>query len=318
MIGAPLYLTTLKCSDAGPMPAQISAESKGAFAGLGAYYGGSRWDLREPIRPGDRLVADERLIEVSEQDSARYGRTVIRADTKATYRRRSDGACVAEHTWWFFHVERSARGRNDSEGKVAQSPNYTPEQIEEVEQQILGERPRGAEPRYADSVAVDDPLPELIKGPMRVSDVLAWRIGNGPGSTQWGAFRMMSLTRQRIPAFFTRNPVGAWDIVQRLHWESEWAAQVGQPRPFDEGPMREAWLAHVVTDWMGDHGRLESLQTRLGGFNYVGDMTRLGGHVIAVHPNGQVEVEVNGINQDGVTTCSAVATVRLPRREQAR
>jgi acyl dehydratase len=322
MIAAPLYITTLKRSDAGPMPEHVRNASRGAFAGIGAYYGGSRWEFAEPVRPGDKVAAEEALISVHEQHSATYGTEVIRADTRAIYHRESDGARIAQHTWRFFHVDRSARPAGGGaaeerrrDGGWAEAPvMYSEEEIELIEAELIAERPRGATPRYAEEVAVGDPVPGVVKGPMRVSDILAWRIGNGPGSTQWGAFRLMAQTRQRIPAFFTKNPFGAWDIVQRLHWEPEWAAAVGQPRPFDEGPMREAWLVHAVTDWMGDSGWLESIETRLGGFNYVGDLTRVRGQVTEVSTEGRVTLELVGRNQGDAETCSAVARVRLPTR----
>ncbi len=318
MIAAPLYLTTLKASDAGPMPEDVRTNSKGAFAGMGAYYGGSTWEFYQPIQPGDSVRVDERLIDVQEQDSASYGQPVIRADTKASYFRRSDGVAVADHTWRFFHVERSARhgSSSHSHNGDAHATTYTPAEIDELERAILSERPRGSNPLSVAAISIGDTIPGVTKGPMRVSDVLSWRIGNGPGSTGWGAFRLMSMTRERIPAFFTRNPVGAWDIVQRLHWENEWAAQVGQPRPFDEGPMREAWLAHAVTDWMGDDAQLLRLDTRLSGFNYVGDVTRISGRVTDVNQLGIVQLSLSGVNQGGQETCSAQAVVQLSAEDR--
>lgn len=329
IIGAPLYLTTLARSQAGPMPAEVREKSKGAFAGLGAYYGGSQWQLLAPVRPGDRLVVEEMLVDVRDHSSSTQGRRVVRADTQRTYVRESDWAPVAEHRWWFFHLERralsadGAPGRGSASGdggsagdsdRAGAAPSYTAEEIEAAEAAILAEQPRGAAPRYAEDVRPGDQLGTILKGPMRISDVLAWRIGNGPGSQQWGAFRVMSQTRERVPGFFSRNEWGGWDIVQRLHWEAAWARRVGQPRPFDEGPMREAWLAHAVTDWMGDDGWIDSLTTRLSGFNYEGDLTRISGHVEAVDAGGRATVALSGVNQRGEQTCSGTAVVRLPTR----
>jgi acyl dehydratase len=331
IIGAPLYLTTLARSLAGPMPAEVRQKSKGAFAGLGAYYGGSQWKLHVPVRPGDRLLAEEMLVDVRDHDSGTQGRRVVRADTRRVYVRESDGESVAEHRWWFFHLERRAlqvgnptdegpadqgraAGRDGTDVGGGQPPRYSLEEIEATETAILAEQPRGAVPRYAEDVRRGDQVGTILKGPMRISDVLAWRIGNGPGSQAWGAFRVMSQTRQRVPGFFSRNEWGGWDIVQRLHWEAAWARRVGRPRPFDEGPMREAWLAHAVTDWMGDDGWLESLTTKLSGFNYEGDLTKISGNVESVDALGRATVALVGTNQRGERTCSGTAVVRLPAR----
>jgi acyl dehydratase len=315
IIGAPLYIATLGRCLTGPMPDDIRQRSKGAFAGLGEYYGGSRWEFHVPVRPGDRFIVEQRLIDVQEQESRTAGRRSVRTDTEARYTRESDGALAAVHRWWFFHIERSATAARDrSKDPAAAMPSYELDEIEEIERALLAERPRGAEPRYVEDVRPGDQTGTLLKGPMRISDVLAWRIGNGPGSTQWGAFRLMALTRQRVPAFFTRNEFGAWDVVQRLHWEPGWAQRIGQPRPYDEGPMREAWLAHVATDWMGDDGWLESIESRITRFNYQGDLTKLSGTVSAVEPSGRVTLDIVGVNQRGEQTCGATAVVRLPSR----
>ena len=78
--------------------------------------------------------------------------------------------------------------------------------------------------------------------------------------------------------------------------------------------MREAWLAHAVTDWMGDDGWLESLTTKLSGFNYEGDLTKISGNVESVDALGRATVALVGTNQRGERTCSGTAVVRLPAR----
>lgn len=320
VIGAPFYVGTLGRSTAGPMPADVRARSKGALAGVGEFYGGSRWSLHEPVRPGDRVLASQRLIDVREQFSATYGRRLVRTHTQVDYTRERDGAPLATQVFSFFKVERSARPRAEQpETGPSAAPAYDSDVIEQIEADVLAERRRGDEPRYVEDVAVGQSLGTLTKGPLRVSDVIAWRIGNGPGTRQWGAFRILSQTREKSPGFFTRNAYGAWDLVQRLHWEDEWAQRIGQPRAYDEGAMRETWMAQLATDWMGDRGWLGHIDSQIRRFNYMGDVTRVTGEVTGVQPEGGLIIaSVSGTNQQGEQTCSAVVTVRLPSRQEPR
>ncbi|WP_460794409.1 hypothetical protein [Nocardioides pacificus] len=42
---------------------------------------------------------------------------------------------------------------------------------------------------------------------------------------------------------------------------------------YDYGGMRETWLTHAVTDWMGDDAWLWKLSCQHRKFNYMGDTT---------------------------------------------
>src|SRR5258705_7718098 len=42
------------------------------------------------------------------------------------------------------------------------------------------------------------------------------------------------------------------DVMQRVHWDPEFARRAGNPTTYDYGRMRETWLIHLCTDWMGD------------------------------------------------------------------
>lgn len=310
-IGPPTYVATLGRSTAGPMPADIRERSKGALAGIGMFYSGSAWEFVRPVRPGDRVSAVQRLVAVEERMSSTFGARAVRTDREIEFRRESDGCRLAVHRFSFFHVE---RGRRPESSRGDEPPWYSDDEIEVIEADILGERRRGQEKRFLEDVAVGDPLGVLTKGPLRVSDILAWHMGNGPGEKQWGALRVMSKTRKRARGFFNRNEYGAWDLVQRLHWDGNWARTVGLPRPYDYGAMRNAWLGHLVTDWMGDDAWMIRLQTRIKKFNYQGDLTRVSGVVSEVQPDGTVVLSLSGVNQRGEETCTGTAVVGLPSR----
>ena len=52
-----------------------------------------------------------------------------------------------------------------------------------------------------------------------------------------------------------------------------------QPASYDYGRMRETWLIHLCTDWMGDDAWLWKLDCQFRKFNYVGDTHWMQGRV---------------------------------------
>ena len=55
--------------------------------------------------------------------------------------------------------------------------------------------------------------------------------------------------------------------MQRVHWDPEYARRAGNPTTFDYGRMRETWLIHLCTDWMGDDAWLWRLDCEFRKFN---------------------------------------------------
>jgi acyl dehydratase len=107
------------------------------------------------------------------------------------------------------------------------------------------------------------------------------------------------------------------DTVQRLHWEPDRARELGLPTSYDYGAMRETWMAHLLTDWMGDEGWLWKLSCEHRRFNFVGDTTWVTARVTnkrQATDRCEVDVELACTNQRGEVTSPGAATVILPSR----
>src|SRR5206468_11855484 len=126
--------------------------------------------------------------------------------------------------------------------------------------------------------------------------------------------------RKRITRFFHRDEHNIPDVMQRVHWDPEFARRAGNPTTYDYGRMRETWLVHLCTDWMGDDAWLWKLDCEFRKFNYVGDTQWLSGTVTSKHVTdaGQcvVELELRAVNQRGEITTPGHATIVLPSRER--
>jgi hypothetical protein len=123
--------------------------------------------------------------------------------------------------------------------------------------------------------------------------------------------------RQRVPRFFRPDDLNVPDVQQRVHWDPDWARRAGNPSTYDYGRMRETWLIHCCTDWMGDDAWLWKIDCEFRRFNYVGDTHWVRGRVTKKHePDGRpaVDVDLRAENQRGEVTTPGHATILLPSR----
>jgi hypothetical protein len=122
-----------------------------------------------------------------------------------------------------------------------------------------------------------------------------------------------------MPGFFRPDELNIPDVHQRVHWDQDWARRAGNPSIYDYGRMRETWLVHLCTDWMGDDAWLSTLDVQFRKFNYVGDTHWMGGRVtrtyLADGGRPAVDLDIWGQNQRGEITCPGHATILLPSRE---
>jgi acyl dehydratase len=317
-IAFPMYLTTVGTDETPPPDENLKKLFRGLFRGVGKYYSGTDWTWFRPVRPGDIIYREQSTadIEVKEKSSFTGGRTVI--DRYRYLYVDRDGRAVAERIDSFVNAERQGSKEKGKHAKLERQ-TYTPEDIKRIDDAYEAERPRGAEPRYWEDVRVGDELDPIIKGPMTIGDVVGFHIGWGFGQLYGaGPLSYASKLRRKVPAFHSVDPYGVPQIVQRLHWDTARAEELGLPAPYDYGTMRTNWLVHLVTHWMGDDGWLFRLKNEIRSFNFIGDTTTCSGTVTGKRmENGRcfVDIAVKCTNQRGDVTAPGIASVILPSRE---
>jgi hypothetical protein len=265
--------------------------------------------------PGDRIYSfnGEETLEVKQSEFA--GRSVIQIRRDVAINQR--GEVVGVYRILRVLTERkTARER----GKYAaiEPARYTDEDIARIDAIYEAERARGAEKRWWEDVNVGDKLQPMVKGPLTVTEMIAFHAG-GYGFVPYGlrSSRVGYKNRKRIPAFYVKNEYGIPDVAQRLHWDSQWAKAIGNPMAYDYGVLRQAWFYHAVSDWAGDDAFIERMQDSIRKFNYMGDTQFLSGEVTGKrveHERHLVDLELRMMNQRDVETAYAEATVSLPSR----
>ncbi len=318
LIAPPTFLYTMG-EDAAPRPdAETKAVLKGdPFAGLGSYQAVMEFEWWRPLRLGDRCRVLQAQVGVVEKKSSFGGRTAHVTHDYLYTDGEGEMHAVRRGTW--INAERHTSKKRAKE-QLEQQP-YSPEQLAEIDAAYAAESRRGAEPRYWEDVRVGDEIQPRAKGPLVTTDVVVWHVGWGMQLTPPGAFGLSHRVRRKAPGLYPVNALNAPDTVQRLHWEPQRAQELGLPTSYDYGAMRETWLVHALTDWMGDDGWLWKLRCEHRKFNYIGDTTWVRGRVVdkqEVDGRHEVHLEVYCENQRGEVTTPGTAVVLLPTRRQPR
>ncbi len=320
LVAPPTFLYTMgEDASPNPMPPENKAVLRGdPFAGLGSYQAVMAFEWWRPLSLGDRLRCLRAQVGVQDKRSEFGGRSAhvthdfIYADQHERLH------AIRRGTW--VNAERGASKERKKEHELPEP--YTPEQLAEIDAAYAAEQRRGAEPRWFEDVEVGDELDRKVKGPLTTTDIVVWHLGWGMQLTPPGSFRLAWKVRQKAPGLYPANSLNVPDTVQRLHWEPDRARELGLPTSYDYGGLRETWLCHLVTDWMGDDAWLWRLECQHRRFNFLGDTSWLTGEVVDKQqvetPDGvrsEVHLEIRVTNQRGVVTSPGTAVVLLPSRD---
>ncbi|MCU1401459.1 MAG: acyl dehydratase [Acidimicrobiales bacterium] len=288
-----------------------------SFRGIHVFVSGSSWEWFRPVEAGDQLYSFGGTESVVEKKSEFANRSIIL--TYASVKMNQRAEVVAISRTLAIHTERKT-AREKGKYNAIEPATYTDDDIAALDAVYAGEKARGAEPRWWEDVQIGDVIQPMAKGPLTTTDIIVFHAG-GYGFTPYAptSNRLAYANRQRIAPFYVKNEYGIPDVAQRVHWDPAWARAIGNPMSYDYGVMRDCWLSHFVTDWMGDDAWLIRQHSEIRKFNYFGDSHVITGEVVDKRiDDGRcvVDIEMRGTNQRGDVTCPGNATVALPSRDR--
>ena len=192
-------------------------------------------------------------------------------------------------------------------------PHYDDGALERLETTWRREYRRGADTLFFEDVEEGSEIPSIVRGPLTIGDMVAWNAAIGP-SYKAGRWGYLDLSKAMHTAMF--NPVTGFPVkYSQQHEDANMAAGRGMPAPFDNGVMRFAWVAPLVTNWMGDDGFLKRLNVQVARPGLYGDLTTYSGRVTARDEETKtVTLEITGTRQDGLVNTRGSAEVVLPGR----
>jgi acyl dehydratase len=300
-----------------PMDPDLAHRTRSLFRGVHVFVAGADKYWYKPIFVGDTLHGYGGTDAVEEKPSEFAGRSVIRYGKRVSLNQRGEIAYMSRGR--SIHTERKAAAEKGKYSAIEPAV-YTDEDIARIDEIYSKEKRRGDVPRYFEDVEVGEKMPDYVKGPLTVTELIVFHAG-GYGVTDGyriGGSREWYKNRQRIRNFYIKDESGVPDVSQRVHWNSDWARKIGNPMAYDYSVMRESWLHHYLTDWVGDDGWVFRQYDEVRKFNYMGDVQFLAGEVVGKrfeNGHGYVDLMVKTTSQRGVVTTICEATVILPSRE---
>jgi acyl dehydratase len=276
-------------------------------APLASLIGGVEVEWFAPVRVGDTLRSEPRQKDFFEKQN-RQGRRL--------------NFVISEITYWNQHDEVVAKAAGTMimatqvglQTMMAHDiPHYSEADLQRLEATWREEYRRGSETLYIEDVEVGAEIPAMLRGPLTIGDMVAWSAAIGP-SYKAGRWGYLELRKGMHAAMF--NPVTGFPVkYSQQHEDFNMAAGRGMPAPFDNGVMRFAWVAPLITNWMGDDGFLRRLHVQVRRPGLYGDLTTYTAKVTDKNPSmASVKLEITGIKQDGTVNTAGEAEVILPRR----
>lgn len=291
------------------------------WPGLGSFHCATQMDVLQPIYWDDKITATCRYDGFTGPKPSSFAGQMVTDHFTNEYTNQR-GEKVAETRWQVMNFERT-KARSSSNRSTPQVPHpWTVEEVEKVEAQVLHEVPRGDTPLYWEDIEVGDEVATLTKGPIGLTDEVAFIAGGGTPVPRLKAHAASLADYQAHPAWTYRDPETlASEPIYAVHYNKSAARAMGVTYQYDVGFQRQCWQLQLLTHWIGDTGWIKSVEAQYRGFVYLGDVVYLGGEVIgkSVDSDGEhvLELRTFAKNQRGDDVMPGTATIALPSRSSA-
>jgi hypothetical protein len=283
--------------------------------GVSPFLTRASFEWTDIIRVGDRLDSSIKVSGAGNAGST-WGHDSAHVESSVVYRN-SYGGLVGCATGVNTMVAYE-RGKDMIEPREIY--RYSDEEIAKIENDIEAEpEPRGKLLRYWDDVEVGEKLPQLVKGPLTLSDMMAWVVAEAK-SLALGALVYHDL-KDKYPGRVVTNPTTNWP-----YWDADQSfedilscQEMGFKSPPSRGIQRVALAGQVLTHWMGDDAFVRSLDICVPEHWLYGDTMWLNGEVtqkrteqVGSETYFAADVKISGVNQLGATVAEGTGTVYLP------
>jgi acyl dehydratase len=298
------------------------------WPGLGSFHSQSLLRFERPVYWGD-VVNATCVYEGFDgpAPSSFAGRTVTDRFRNTYVNQRAEQ--IATIDWQVINFERGRaqerRGNGaGGDGGGPQLPHpWNEDQVAEIEARVLAERPRGALPRQWEDVRPGDTLDLVTKGPIGMTDEIAFVAGGGTPIPRLKAHAAALHDYHAHPAWAFRDPVtSAREPIYSVHYNLQAARAMSVAFQYDVGFQRQCWQIHQLTHWAGDHAWIKEAQAQYRRFVYHSDVIELRGTVTGtrVDEDGDhvADVETEAVNQRGEVVMPGRAVVALPTRSASR
>lgn len=290
------------------------------WRGLGGFHAETLLSFHRPIRLDDRITARVVFDGFEGPIESRFAGRRIKDYVRQQYRNQHD-ELVAEFICSRVRFERSEAQKRADTRKITLPHPWTEAELTAIEDQIIAETPRGATPRYWEDVQLGDELDVITKGPLGLTDEIAFIAAGAAPIPRVAAHRVSLRRYRRHPQWAYRDPrTYALEPIYSVHYNDYAAQRQGAQAAYDVGIQRTCWQIHALTHWMGDTAFLKAATSQYRAHVYLSDVIRLGGRIETKEVDGDgdhvVRLTTWANNQRGDNVMPGTAVIALPTREQ--
>ena len=153
----------------------------------------------------DRITCRVWFDGFDEPVESNFGGRRIKDYIRQEYRNQND-ELVAKFICSRMRFERGEMQKRREGRKIELPHPWTPEELAQIDEDILAEVPRGATPRYWEDVNVGDELDVLTKGPIGLTDEIAFVAAGAAPIPRIAAHRVSLKRYQKHPKWAFRDP----------------------------------------------------------------------------------------------------------------
>lgn len=283
--------------------------------GVHAIQTSTEWEFFRPVLLDDQITPECFFTGFDIKESRFAGRSVIERQTARYWNQK--GELVAEARPTGLRCERPSARSNGKYSKLELPHPWTEEQLREIERQVINEKIRGARVRFWEDTTENENLPTLTKGPLGLTDIIAYCVGASPVQLQ--AHGLALRQYKNHPAWAFRDPdTFALEPIYGVHYNKAAANAIGLPYPYDAAVQRNCWLIQLLTNWIGDPGWIKQSYVEYRGFVYLSDVVKLQGRATKKYrdENGEycLDIKTRALNQRGEDVMPGASTVILPSK----
>lgn len=289
------------------------------WRGIAGFHSGSEFFFYKPVLAGDKITPEERFTGFEGPKPSGFAELMV-VDYFENLYFNQRGETVCKMVLWVIRTERKkAREKGKYQSILLPHP-WKEEELEKIEQEILREEIRGGNPRYWEDVQIGGDLPSLVKGPLGLTDMVAFFIGGG-SPVKLEAHSVALQKYKEKPNWAFRDPqTSALEPIFAVHYNKSASNAMGLPYPYDVGTQRHCWQIQLLTHWMGNDGWLKRCRAEYRKFVYLSDVLWFKGKVVNKYVDEQgepcVDIDTSAINQRGEEVMPGNATVVLPSRDK--
>lgn len=289
------------------------------WPGLGGFHCETKMTFNKPIHVGDKIKASVTFdgFDGPTEDS-NFGGRRIKDYLRQEYRNQH-GELVSTFICSRMRFERTEMQKRASTRTIEIPHPWKEEELVAIEDQVMAEKPRGATPRYWDDVQVGDEMDVITKGPLGLTDFIAFIAAGAAPIPRISAHGVALRRYRKHPNWAFRDPkTHALEPVYSVHYNDYAAKLQGAQIAYDVGIQRTCWQTHSLTNWMGDAGFLKESTSQYRAHVYLSDVVQLGGRVeakeIDADGNHVVRLYTWAHNQRSQNVMPGTAVIVLPVR----